>query len=54
MPQLEVKAPTLRRWGTKLAVAVDVPFLKPLVDQAAARLTTINEGVYSVARVASV
>lgn len=26
MPQLEVKAPTLRRWGTKLAVAVDVSF----------------------------
>ena len=26
MPQLEVKAPTLRRWGTKLAVAVDAPF----------------------------
>ena len=26
MPQLQVKAPTLRRWGTKLAVAVDRPF----------------------------
>ena len=27
MPQLQIKAPTLRRWGTKLAVAVDMPFL---------------------------
>ncbi len=26
MPQLQVKVPTLRRWGTKLAVAVDMPF----------------------------
>ena len=26
MPQLQVKAPTLRRWGTKIAVAVDRPF----------------------------
>ena len=26
MPQLQIKAPTLRRWGTKLAVAVDLPF----------------------------
>ena len=26
MPQLQVKTPTLRRWGTKLAVAVDRPF----------------------------
>lgn len=28
MPQLEVKVPTLRRWGKKLAVAVDMPFLQ--------------------------
>ena len=26
MPQLQIKAPTLRRWATKLAVAVDRPF----------------------------
>ena len=30
MPQLQVKAPTLRRWGTKLAVAVDIPFFKAI------------------------
>ena len=26
MPQLQVKVPTLRRWGAKMAVAVDRPF----------------------------
>ena len=26
MPQLEVKVPTLRRWGSKMSVAVDRPF----------------------------
>ena len=26
MPQLQVKVPTLRRWGSKIAVAVDLPF----------------------------
>ena len=26
MPQLQIKAPTLRRWGSKIAVAVDRPF----------------------------
>ena len=30
MPQLEVKTPTLRRWGKKLAVAVDMPFFEAM------------------------
>ncbi len=30
MPQLQIKAPTLRRWGTKLAVAVDLPFFNAI------------------------
>ena len=30
MPQLQIKAPTLRRWGTKLAVAVDLPFFQAI------------------------
>ena len=30
MPQLQVKGPTLRRWGTKLAVAVDRPFFEAI------------------------
>ena len=28
MPQLQIKAPTLRRWGSKVAVAVDRPFFE--------------------------
>lgn len=28
MPQLQIKAPTLRRWGSKIAVAVDRPVLR--------------------------
>ena len=30
MPQLQVKGPTLRRWGTRLAVAVDYPFFEAI------------------------
>lgn len=30
MPQLQIKVPTLRRWGSKLAVAVDEPFFNSL------------------------
>ncbi len=30
MPQLQVKGPTLRRWGTKLAVAVDRQFFEAI------------------------
>ncbi len=30
MPQLQIKVPTLRRWGAKLAVAVDAPFFAAL------------------------
>lgn len=30
LPQLQIKAPTLRRWSTKLAVAVDMPFFRAI------------------------
>ena len=30
MPQLQTKVPTLRRWGTKLAIVVDRPFFESL------------------------
>jgi len=30
MPQLQIKVPTLRRWGKKMAVVVDVPFFKSM------------------------
>ena len=30
MPQLQVKGPTLRRWHSKIAVAVDMPFFEAI------------------------
>lgn len=30
MPQLQIKVPTLRRWGKKMAVVVDVPFFRSM------------------------
>ena len=30
MPQLQIKVPTLRRWGSKIAVAVDRPFFESI------------------------
>lgn len=30
MPQLQTKVPTLRRWGKKMAVVIDLPFLNSL------------------------
>ena len=30
MPQLQIKVPTLRRWGKKMVVVVDLPFWKSL------------------------
>jgi hypothetical protein len=32
MPQLQIKVPTLRRWGKKMAVVVDVPFFRSMGD----------------------
>ena len=30
MPQLQVKVPTLRRWGSKMAIAIDEPFFESI------------------------
>jgi hypothetical protein len=30
MPQLQIKVPTLRRWGKKMAIVVDVPFFQSM------------------------
>lgn len=43
MPQLQVKAPTLRRWFTKLAVAVDLPFFEAVGGQSAEPSQDIND-----------
>ena len=44
MPQLQVKAPTLRRWGTKLAVAVDTPFFEAIGGPSAKPSRDLNDG----------
>ena len=53
MPQLQVKGPTLRRWGTKLAVAVDLPFFEAIGGPTASPSTDINDGdvIWMVPRV---
>lgn len=44
MPQLQVKGPTLRRWGTKLAVAVDLPFFEAIGGPTISQSTDPNDG----------
>lgn len=44
MPQLQVKVPTLRRWGTKLAVAVDQPFFTAIGGPSEEPSTDLNDG----------
>lgn len=44
MPQLQIKAPTLRRWATKLAVAVDAEFFEAIGGQSQSPSHDLNEG----------
>ena len=44
MPQLQVKTPTLRRWGKKLAVAVDLPFFEAIGGKSEDPSHDINDG----------
>lgn len=44
MPQLQVKVPTLRRWGTKLAVAVDRPFFEAIGGRSSDPIRDLDEG----------
>lgn len=44
MPQLQVKGPTMRRWGSKLAVAVDLPFFEAIGGPTASLSTDLNDG----------
>ena len=44
MPQLEIKAPTLRRWSAKLAVAVDRPFFNAVGGTSDQPSHDLNEG----------
>ena len=44
MPQLQVKAPTVRRWQTKMAVAVDQPFFESMGGPGLDPSKDINDG----------
>ena len=44
MPQLQIKAPTLRRWGSKIAVAVDRPFFESVGGPSPAPSQDLNDG----------
>ena len=44
MPQLQVKVPTVRRWNSKLAVAVDHPFFESIGGPSANPSHDINDG----------
>lgn len=44
MPQLQIKVPPLRRWGTKLAVAVDWPFFDAIGGLSASPSQDLDDG----------
>ncbi len=44
MPQLQIKAPTVRRWQTKIAVAVDRPFFASSDGPSSNPSRDINDG----------
>lgn len=44
MPQLEIKVPTLRRWSSKLAVAVDKPFFEAVGGPSEQANQDLDEG----------
>ena len=44
MPQLQVKVPTVRRWNSKIAVAVDRPFFESIGGPSANPTQDINDG----------
>ncbi len=44
MPQLQVKVPTLRRWGSKMAVAVDRPFFESVGGPSSSPSRDLNDG----------
>ncbi len=44
MPQLQIKVPTLRRWGSKIAVAVDRPFFESIGGPSPTPTQDLNDG----------
>ena len=44
MPQLQIKVPTLRRWASKIAVAVDRPFFDAIGDPSPSPSRNLTDG----------
>ena len=44
MPQLQIKVPTLRRWGSRIAVAVDQPFFESIGSASSSPNHDLNDG----------
>ena len=44
MPQLQVKVPTVRRWNSKIAVAVDSPFFESIGGPSTVVTQDLNDG----------
>lgn len=44
MPQLQIKVPTLRRWGSKIAIAVDRPFFESIGGPSPAPRYDLDDG----------
>ncbi|WP_420638724.1 NotI family restriction endonuclease [Candidatus Poriferisocius sp.] len=54
MPQLDIKAPTVRRWGAKLAIAIDRPFFQAVGGASETPSKDLNDGdiIWLVVRLA--
>ena len=50
MPQLQIKVPSLRRWGKKMAVLVDEPFSRSLAPMEEVRDVSSCDIAWFVAR----
>jgi len=48
MPQLQIKVPTLRRWGKKMAVVVDRPFFNSLGEMDHAQHVTNSDIIWFI------
>ena len=44
MPQLQIKVPTLRRWGSKIAIAVDRPFFESIGGRSPSPRHDLDDG----------
>lgn len=50
MPQLQIKVPSLRRWGKKMAVVVDRPFFNSMGEMKRAKHLSLGDVVWFIVR----